>query len=75
MQSKAESFIEASLNILFGAGVALGSQLIIFPQFDIHIPIGDHLMITLYFTVISLARSYLIRRYYNFKLMKRYSHV
>lgn len=67
MQTKQQSFIEACMNILFGWAVALGSQLVIFPMFDIHIPLGEHVLISAYFTIISLTRSYLIRRYYNYK--------
>lgn len=67
MQSKLNSFIESLTNILIGYIVALMSQLAIFPLFDINIPLSDNLLIGLYFTLISLIRSYVIRRYFNKK--------
>ena len=67
MQTKKQSLIESVNNILIGFVVAIGSQLIIFPIFNIHIKLHENFQIALYFTVISLIRSYLLRRYYNRK--------
>ena len=72
MQSKVESLIESSINILIGYTVAVLSQLLIFPIFNIHIPLVDNLLIGVYFTVISLLRSYVIRRYFNKRLNNKY---
>lgn len=69
-QTKIESLIESLVNILIGFFTALGSQLLIFPLFDINIPIQDNLLIGLYFTLISLARSYVVRRYFNKRVEK-----
>ena len=68
MQSKLQSLWESFINILIGYLVALASQLLVFPLFDINIPFTDNLLIGLYFTIISLARSYIIRRYFNKKV-------
>ena len=65
MQTKYQSFIESLTNILIGYLTALLSQLIIFDLFDIDVTFQDNLLIGLYFTVISLIRSYLVRRYFN----------
>ena len=67
MQTKFQSLIESTVNILIGYFTALFSQLLIFPLFDINISIQDNLLIGLYFTLISLIRSYLVRRYFNKK--------
>lgn len=67
MQSKLNSFIESLTNILIGYITALLSQLLIFPLFNINIPLSDNLLIGLYFTLISLVRSYAIRRWFNKK--------
>ena len=67
MQTKLQSFVEASSNVLVGYIVAVLSQLIIFPWFNIHIALSDNLLIGLYFTLISLGRSYVLRRYFNNK--------
>jgi len=69
-QSKLESFKESFINILIGYFTALISQLIIFPWFDIEVSLTENLLIGLYFTLISLVRGYLIRRYFNKKLIK-----
>ena len=65
MQSRKHSFFESIVNILIGYFVALISQLAIFPIFDINIPLSDNLLIGFYFTVISLVRSYFVRRVFN----------
>ena len=65
MQTRQYSFIESITNVAIGYAVALGSQLIIFPVFDIHIPIQDNIMIGAWFTVISILRSYAIRRIFT----------
>ena len=67
MQSKLNSFIESLTNILIGYIIAILSQLAVFPLFSINIPLSDNLLIGLYFTLISLVRSYVIRRYFNKK--------
>ena len=45
MQTRLESAIEAVINVLVGYGVALLSQIIIFPWFGIHVPLSSNLMI------------------------------
>jgi len=67
-QTKLSSLIESFMNILIGYGVALISQLLIFPMFDIHISLSTNLYIGAWFTLISLIRSYVIRRWFNAKL-------
>ncbi len=68
LQSKLGSLYEAGMNIMIGYVVAISSQLVVFPLFNINIPFSDNLLIGLYFTVISLARSYVIRRWFNARL-------
>jgi len=65
MQTKIQSLIESISNVLIGYLVSVGSQIIIFPMFNIHIPLSDNFMIGLWFTVVSLIRSYVIRRFFN----------
>lgn len=64
-QSKKMSFVESLTNIFIGYCVAVLSQLIIFPVFKIDISFNENLLIGLFFTVISLVRSYLLRRLFN----------
>lgn len=68
MQTKLQSLIESFINILIGYMTAICSQILIFSLFNIYISIQDNLLIGLYFTIISLIRSYIIRRYFNKKV-------
>ena len=70
MQTKTQSLIESITNIAIGYSVAVISQLAVFPLFNINVTIQDNLMIGLYFTAISLVRSYVVRRYFNKRCAK-----
>lgn len=65
MQTKAHSLIESLTNVAIGYVVALTSQLAIFPMFGIHVPFTDNILIGLWFTVISVVRSYVLRRWFT----------
>ena len=65
MQTRTHSLIESLTNVMIGYLVAVASQLIVFPWFDIFIPLADNLIIGCWFTLISLARSYAVRRWFN----------
>lgn len=64
-QTKLASLGEAVMNTAIGYAVAILSQLIVFPIFGIHIPFSSNLGIGAWFTVISLVRGYVIRRWFN----------
>lgn len=64
-QSRKGSAIESIANIIIGYFVAIGSQIIIFPLFNIHIPLSENFIIGGYFTVVSLIRSYTLRRVFT----------
>lgn len=64
-QTRLQSLIETTINIGIGYGISLVSQIVVFPLFGIHIPISDNVFIGAIFTVISIARSYLVRRMFN----------
>lgn len=64
-QTRTQSAVESVVNVAIGYCVALASQLAIFPLFGIHIPFTDNLLIGAWFTVISIARSYALRRWFN----------
>jgi hypothetical protein len=65
MQSKKYSLIEAIVNQIIGFLIALGSQVIIFPFYNIAVTLNHNIQITLWFTLISVIRSYIIRRFFN----------
>lgn len=64
-QSRFHSFLESLLNVAVGFGVALASQILVFPLFNIHVPLSTNLGIGAWFTAISIVRSYVIRRWFN----------
>lgn len=65
MQSRVMSLIEAVTNVAVGFGVATGAQVVIFPIFGLEATLGEHLAIGALFTVVSIARSYALRRLFN----------
>lgn len=65
MQTKTSSMIESISNVFIGYVVAVISQITIFPLFDIHVSVLDNALIGVWFTVISLVRSYTVRRLFN----------
>lgn len=67
MQSKCESLIEVTTSTLIGYAFAVVSQILIFPLFDINVPVSDNLLIGAYFTAISLVRGFCVRRWFNKK--------
>ena len=67
-QTKLGSFYEALMNVAIGAVVALLTQLAVFPTEDIHITWDAQFRIMMWFTVISVIRSYVVRRWFNKRL-------
>ena len=65
MQSKTHSIIESILNVIVGYLVALISQILVFPIFDINVDIKTNIYIGLWFTGISIIRSYILRRIFT----------
>jgi accessory gene regulator protein AgrB len=69
-QTKIESLLESFTNIVLGYTIGLVSQLIIFPLIGVDISLGVNMLLGVWFTIVSLARSYFIRRYFNNGLHK-----
>jgi hypothetical protein len=65
MQTKVHSLIESLTNVAVGYIVSLAGQILIFPLFGIDVPIRDNILIGVAFTVLSIARSYYLRRIFN----------
>lgn len=67
-QTKLGSFYEACINVLIGFTINYFANLLIFPLFGFHISPGANFIMGMLYTVISVARSYFIRRYFNARL-------
>ena len=65
MQTKSQSLVESCINVAIGYGVAMLSQILVFPLFGIHIQMSSNLAIGGIFTIISIARSYFVRRVFD----------
>ena len=61
-QSRFMSLVEAIANVVVGYGVAVVTQILIFPIFGLHATLGQNLKMGAVFTVVSIARSYVLRR-------------
>lgn len=70
-QSRLASFAESLVNVAIGYSVALVSQLVVFPLYGIHVPFSTNLWIGFWFTLISIARSYILRRWFNGLTVRR----
>ena len=64
-QSRTMSLVEAGTNVLVGFWLAILTQIVVFPWFGLTATASDHLTIGLVFTVVSLARGYLLRRLFD----------
>lgn len=67
-QTKLGSMIEVAFNTLIGYWVAIASQMVILPLFDIHVELATNMGMAACFTVISIARGYIIRRWFNARM-------
>jgi hypothetical protein len=70
MQTRLMSLIESVTNIVVGYVVAVITQLLVFPLFGLAASLGDNLMIGVIFIIVSLARSYALRRAFNAQTTK-----
>ena len=61
-QTRGWSLLEAVTNVLVGYGVAVSTQILVFPLFGLHATLQENLLIGLIFTAVSLVRSYVLRR-------------
>lgn len=64
-QTRTHSMLESVTNVAVGYGIAVCTQAVVFPLFGVHVAATDHLMIAALFTVVSLVRSYVLRRIFN----------
>lgn len=65
MQTKLGSWIEAWANIAVGFTINWTMNMIVLPWYGFHVTGGQAFSMGLVFTVVSLIRSYIIRRYFN----------
>jgi hypothetical protein len=66
MQSRRNSAIEAFVNVAIGYLVSVLANILILPMFGYNVTLFDSFAIGVAFTMVSLLRSYAVRRFFNF---------
>jgi hypothetical protein len=67
-QTRVSSFIEACINVLIGFAINFVANILILPLIGFHISVAQNLFIGVLYTVISVVRSYTIRRWFNARI-------
>lgn len=69
-QSRLGSFYEACINTVIGFTINYIANLLIFPLFGWSVGLGENFLLGLLYTGISVARSYVVRRWFNARLRR-----
>ncbi len=64
-QSRSMSLVESLANVIIGYGLAVATQLLVFPLFGLYMTLAENLTIGAIFTVVSIARSFALRRLFE----------
>jgi hypothetical protein len=64
-QSRRMSLIETVTNTVVGYALAVATQFAVFPFFGLRVGVIENLGIGLIFTVVSIARGYVLRRLFE----------
>jgi hypothetical protein len=64
-QSRAMSLVESVANVVVGYAVAVVTQILIFPIFGLHTTLAQNHIMGAVFTVVSIARSFALRRLFE----------
>jgi hypothetical protein len=76
MQTRKESLFENIANVMSGLLLsAFVVQPLVFPVFGVHLATAQNVTIAVIFTIVSIARGYIWRRYFNRRTMRRLAHL
>jgi hypothetical protein len=64
-QRRLHSLLEAIINCVIGVGISLASQLVIFHFYGVELSLAQNLQMTMWFTLISIGRQFVLRRAFN----------
>lgn len=64
-QSRRGSAAEAVINVIVGYAINITANALIFPLFGWQLSLRQNLLLGVFYTVISLVRSYSLRRLFN----------
>lgn len=65
MQSRRMSIVETIANTSLGFVISVLTTQIVLPQYHCPVTMSDNVEITTIFTIISVARGYIVRRFFN----------
>lgn len=69
-QTRLGSLIEALMNVAIGLMVSVVANAIVFPRFGFQPTVGENVAISMIYTAISIARQYVLRRWFNARLQR-----
>ncbi len=74
-QSRLMSLVESLATVLVGYGVAVATQMLVFPLFGLAVTVTENLLIGLIFTVVSIVRSYALRSGFEALRVRQAGHI
>lgn len=66
-QSRTMSLVQSLTNVAVGYGIAVVTQIVVFPLFGLTTTLAENMAMGAIFTVVSIARSYMLRRLFETK--------
>ena len=74
-QSRAMSLVESRTNVAVGYSIAVITQIVVFPLFGLTTTLSENMAMGAIFTVVSIARSYMLRRLFETKRQIRSQYI
>lgn len=72
-QSRLGSLTEALVNVVIGLCISMVANALVFPAFGFHPDLRQNASISGIYTAVSIARSYVLRRWFNAWLHRKLS--
>ena len=70
MQSRLASLVESLTNVAIGMVVSFFGQIVVSHWYNLPLNVTQNMQIVLFFTVLSVARSYVLRRVFNRRIKR-----
>ena len=70
MQSRLASLIESLTNVAIGMVVSFFGQIVVSHWYNLPLNVAQNMQIVLFFTVLSVARSFVVRRWFNRRIKR-----
>ena len=70
MQSRLASLIESLTNVAIGMVVSFFGQIVVSHWYNLPLNVTQNMQIVLFFTVLSVLRSFVVRRWFNRRIKR-----